>query len=209
MEVHHIRQEADGGSDLFENAIPLCFDCHAGAKEYNSHHPKGIKYTESELIRHRDNWYSKVINSNAVITNCETREIDTRTYQKLKEYLQTDVMNFIRDIDFGGWSFRFGKLDKVGFFPELIQDPLYEYLDADLESLKVSLADSISKFASDSIPYLHSDDGKLVMIPPDWEITMPEKYYHAAEDLNEDTSDIWKKYCDYIKLCRRKLLIEG
>ena len=29
MEIHHIKAKADGGEDSFENAIPLCFDCHA------------------------------------------------------------------------------------------------------------------------------------------------------------------------------------
>ena len=29
MELHHIKARADGGEDIFQNAIPLCFDCHA------------------------------------------------------------------------------------------------------------------------------------------------------------------------------------
>ncbi len=60
IEVHHIHQAADGGKDTFENAIPLCFDCHANAGHYNDRHPKGIKYTSSELQAHRDNWYKIV-----------------------------------------------------------------------------------------------------------------------------------------------------
>lgn len=60
MEIHHIKARADGGSDDFENAIPLCFDCHAEVRQYDSKHPKGIKFTEKELIIHRDNWYKKM-----------------------------------------------------------------------------------------------------------------------------------------------------
>ena len=60
MEIHHIKAKADGGSDDFENAIPLCFDCHAEVRQYDSKHPKGIKFTEKELIIHRDNWYKKM-----------------------------------------------------------------------------------------------------------------------------------------------------
>ena len=60
MEVHHIKTQRDGGDDTFDNAIPLCFDCHAEVKSYNPHHPKGIKFTDSELKRHRDEWYSQV-----------------------------------------------------------------------------------------------------------------------------------------------------
>ena len=60
MEIHHIKAKADGGDDSFENAIPLCFDCHAEVRQYDSRHPKGIKFSEKELVLHRDNWYEKV-----------------------------------------------------------------------------------------------------------------------------------------------------
>ena len=59
IELHHIIQEADGGSDTLENCIPLCFDCHAEVKSYNPRHPKGKKYTETELKKLRDNIYNK------------------------------------------------------------------------------------------------------------------------------------------------------
>ncbi len=37
IELHHIVQKADGGTDTFENCIPLCFDCHAEVKAYNEY----------------------------------------------------------------------------------------------------------------------------------------------------------------------------
>jgi hypothetical protein len=57
VEVHHIIQEAKGGDNSFDNAIPLCFDCHADAGHYNPSHPKGTKFSPSELRRHRDELY--------------------------------------------------------------------------------------------------------------------------------------------------------
>lgn len=57
IEIHHIKPRAKGGADSFDNAIPLCFDCHAEVGQYNSEHPKGTKFSEAELKRHRDNWY--------------------------------------------------------------------------------------------------------------------------------------------------------
>jgi hypothetical protein len=63
MELHHIQQVADGGKDIFENCIPLCFDCHSDVGSYNSNHPKGRKYSSIELTGHRDNWYAKTGNS--------------------------------------------------------------------------------------------------------------------------------------------------
>ena len=60
MEVHHIKARAEGGQDIYENAIPLCFNCHAEVRQYDPKHPKGIKFTEKELVMHRNEWYSKV-----------------------------------------------------------------------------------------------------------------------------------------------------
>lgn len=66
IEVHHIKLVSDGGDDSFENAIPLCFDCHADMRSYDHKHPKGTKYSETELRRHRDKWYEKINNNIAV-----------------------------------------------------------------------------------------------------------------------------------------------
>lgn len=57
IEVHHITQESKGGANTIDNAIALCFDCHAEAGHYNPQHPRGTKYSPRELIKHRDNWW--------------------------------------------------------------------------------------------------------------------------------------------------------
>jgi hypothetical protein len=56
VNVHHIRQEADGGENTIKNAIVLCLRCHSEAGHFNPRHPIGTKYSPSELIRHRDEW---------------------------------------------------------------------------------------------------------------------------------------------------------
>lgn len=57
IECHHIVVESDGGVSTLENCIPLCFDCHADVGHYNVRHPKGTKYSASELRGHRDTWF--------------------------------------------------------------------------------------------------------------------------------------------------------
>lgn len=53
MEIHHIDDPQDNSID---NALPVCFNCHAEVALYNPDHPKGRKYTPLELREHRDNW---------------------------------------------------------------------------------------------------------------------------------------------------------
>lgn len=57
IELHHIVMESKGGNSTFDNCIPLCFNCHAEAGHYNNEHPKGTKYSSTELRKHRDRWY--------------------------------------------------------------------------------------------------------------------------------------------------------
>lgn len=208
MEVHHIKAQADGGSDEFENAIPLCFDCHAEVRQYDPKHPKGIKFTEQELIQHRDNWYKKVETSGAVCPTVESLELDRKTYYLLEEYLPRKKFITLRDIDFDGGYLQFGFLGKMEFYPRLANDPKYEYLDADLESHKTRLAKAIINFIREDISYLHSDDGKYLFIPRDWMHINPTAYKDGVRALNDTSAKVWDAYSDYIKLCRRKLQVE-
>lgn len=56
METDHIKPSGDGGSDDIENAIPVCFECHSEIHCYNNDHPRGRKFTESELREHKNQW---------------------------------------------------------------------------------------------------------------------------------------------------------
>ena len=60
IEVHHIEQESESEDNSFENAIGLCFDCHADAGHYNPGHPRGTKLSASELRRARNRWFEIV-----------------------------------------------------------------------------------------------------------------------------------------------------
>jgi HNH endonuclease len=44
MELHHMDQGSESEDDSIENAIPLCFECHAEVQLYNDSHPRGRKF---------------------------------------------------------------------------------------------------------------------------------------------------------------------
>jgi len=56
METDHMKPESEGGIDDIDNAIPLCFECHAEVHAYNDKHPRGRKYHEGELKMHKEQW---------------------------------------------------------------------------------------------------------------------------------------------------------
>ena len=56
MELDHMVPRADGGSSEIDNAIPVCFECHAEIHAYNDKHPRGRKFQPAELKLHKDQW---------------------------------------------------------------------------------------------------------------------------------------------------------
>ena len=78
IQIHHIVQESKGGSNDFENAIPLCLDCHADMGKTDPDHPTRKAYTPSELKRHRERWYKHVEDG---LVNLET-VIEQNDYRK-------------------------------------------------------------------------------------------------------------------------------
>lgn len=60
IELDHMTPRSEGGSDEIENAIPVCFECHAEIHSYNEEHPRGRKFRAEELRRHKENWLSLV-----------------------------------------------------------------------------------------------------------------------------------------------------
>ena len=56
MELDHIIPRADNGPDTIENAIPVCFECHAEIHLYNDRHPRGRKFRPEELRAHKEQW---------------------------------------------------------------------------------------------------------------------------------------------------------
>lgn len=65
MEVHHIIPVEKGGEDTFENAIALCFDCHSDAGHYYAMHPRGTKFSPTELGKHKEAW-NKIVKENNI-----------------------------------------------------------------------------------------------------------------------------------------------
>lgn len=56
IEIAHIDEKGPGDPD---NAIPLCYECHAKIGHYNRRHPRGNKYKPDELKARRDQIYEQ------------------------------------------------------------------------------------------------------------------------------------------------------
>jgi hypothetical protein len=207
MELHHIVPEAEGGEDTYENCVPLCFDCHAEVKAYNPKHPKGRKYTESELRGHRDRWYEKVRNSHAVTTNPDYVELDRKLFLEIREIIpSTGSISFVRSQDYG-LPFPREKHEDIRSFLSHSTKPEFEFIDIDLEGLRVNLVDSVREFLMAIGQYTFDYDRRdgWSSVPRDWAYRQREQFHQARKKLNALSYKVCESYDELIRLGRRKL----
>jgi HNH endonuclease len=58
IETDHIVPAAEDGCGDIDNAIVVCFECHAEIHSYNDQHPRGRKFRPDELRKHKEQWLS-------------------------------------------------------------------------------------------------------------------------------------------------------
>lgn len=211
IELHHVVQKAEGGTDTFENCIALCFDCHADMRSYDHNHPKGTKYTPNELRRHRDLWYRKVIGSPAPQYTQQSAKIDGSVFLWLKEVLPWNgSIVFAKENNFAGFSFSRSKLDDFNRFLWQCDDPSHEFIDADLEGLRGQLIADIAKFVdligTNTWPLRDTTDRNSV--PEEWEYEQPERFDRVVGEIHGLGKEIADCYVTMVRECRRRLGVE-
>lgn len=95
VEIHHIVPQAQGGSNELDNALALCFDCHADAGHYNREHPRGSKFSPEELRLARDLWHIMVKGNRIQSSEPEdwayVRYLVCKSFAALAEIVEADL----------------------------------------------------------------------------------------------------------------------
>ncbi len=87
IETDHIVPTDEGGKDEIENAIPVCFECHAEIHSYNPKHPRGRKFLPEELRLHKQEWL-RICSKHPEILVGAIRKADVGPLQALIDELE-------------------------------------------------------------------------------------------------------------------------
>lgn len=213
IELHHIKQRKDGGGDLFDNCIPLCFDCHADIMTYNPGHPKGKKYTEKEVKRHRNEWYEKVKNSSgSIVSNPKYLKIDRSTYNRFLELLDNKAffLNIKRNVFICG-PFSDDICVIIWKYLQECELPDFEFIDVDLEGLRSDLEQELNQLSYLIQKYTFDASTKnesRQSIPAEWEHLEPKRLDEAIDSFEQIVPIIVKIYEDLVRLATRKLFYD-
>lgn len=207
IELHHIVQVTEGGKDILENCIPLCFDCHGDMRSYDHRHPKGTKYTPSELKGHRDKWYAKAAGAISLAGSEATATEDRKVMAWLIVALPYDgVMGLLDRKDFGA-PFRLEAVAPLDRFLLEAKSPHNEFLDSDLEAMRAELISKVYAFdlylSLNTFPMSGNPDFQAV--PREWEDHQPERFTETIDKLNGLSRDAAAAYHQLVREARRRL----
>ncbi len=90
IETDHITPTEEGGDDAIDNAIPVCFECHAEIHSYNDKHPRGRKFLPEELRSHKAQWLDICAERTEVLVSA-SRASDVGPLQALIDELEFNV----------------------------------------------------------------------------------------------------------------------
>lgn len=224
IECHHIVQ---GGPNTFENCIPLCFDCHSEVKHYNDKHPRGTKYTPSELRARRDQWYARVSAGQTEWSRNRSRQADRKALMPatgqpgpqadadkriLRDFLallpSDGVMNFLRIYDFGA-AFHNDELRPIYRYYYRRNGPDHEFLNPELETARKKFLASCGALigAVGKHTFVIEHQPRLRAVPSDWRHKSPELFYSASQEINAAADAVCSIYDDLVRRARKKLAV--
>ncbi len=208
IEVHHIEPEAIPSNNTIDNAISLCFDCHADMINYVPKHPKGTKYSFSDLKRHRDNWYSRLSSPLPYPICSKNYAADICVFKWIINQLPWSYsLRMIARFDPRD-GYQWGDMLNLISFLEQCGNPLYSFLDADLEGLRATFTVALESFVNDTTANTASagDSSGRFNIASKY-VTMPTAQLDlVATDLISAAEITFNHYKTLITECKFRLL---
>ncbi|MCM2377834.1 HNH endonuclease [Pseudomonas marginalis] len=206
IEIHHVQPKASSGPNTYSNAIPLCFDCHADMRTYDSAHPKGTKYSEKELIGHRDAWYAKIKNTGGIL-ELSTAATDRIVFSELTKVLPWNTgLSFMSAKKISGVPIEIESFEKLSAFQILCEEPRFEFLDADLEGLKATLYQAITilidAVGDHTTP---SEKPGFIHVSPQMKIKSYAKYQNVIKTIDDASAKVLESYRELFRVAKRKL----
>ncbi|MBC8064554.1 MAG: HNH endonuclease [Chlorobia bacterium] len=209
--MHHIVEESKGGPNIADNGIPLCFDCHADVKHYNAQHPRGTKYSGSELRKHKVEWFKRVAVVAPTANLAEHRQIDVRIATEIHHYMTSGGgFYFLRDHDIWA-SYKSSVVEGIFSLLNVSDNPDMQFFDADLETARAEFVGDLAKGMS-AVSFLTSLTGNgNYSLGSSIEIDLSPRIEEIRKEVakaNDLCSEAAVSYSELFHLMRSKLGID-
>jgi Protein kinase domain len=138
-------------------------------------------------------------------------ELDRALYKRIAELLSPEYISFMRVNNFAGFSFPGSKIKAGDRFLSLSEQVENEFLDNDLEALKLELVEAIRHFDRVLTPnvFVKADLGDefSYSVPEEWEVDQPDRFREVVEQIHAATTAVVEKHTAFVRAARRKLAV--
>ena len=181
IELHHIKPKSAGGSDDFDNCIPLCFNCHAEMGKPTHH--KGRGYDEKELKGHRDTWYAR--KKESLQTAVSVCAADKQQFEQICS-LFAQAKYVLTEHDMAA-AFCQNDIEGLFCYADRSDDPFTMFIDADLEMLRSKLLVQLNECVAIFRRYLywHNGPSRDLCVSDLWLYYHGKKLKETPEQLQE------------------------
>lgn len=186
MELHHIRPHSDGGSDEFDNCIPLCFNCHADMGK-PAHH-KGHGYSVTELKSHRDRWYER--KAEALRTTDCVCKADKQQFEVICAIF-AQAKYVLKEHDMAA-AFCQDSMQDLCRYADCADDPFLMFIDADLEMLRGTLLSQLRECITTFRRYLYWNEG------PNRDLCVSHMWLYSHGEIADKTPETVQMYEDEV-----------
>ncbi|HOQ86601.1 MAG TPA: HNH endonuclease signature motif containing protein [Phycisphaerae bacterium] len=155
IETDHIEPRAESGNDDIDNAIPVCFECHAEIHSYNPDHPRGRKFTPGELRKHKEQWLEICRTRPQVLIEAQ-RDRDVGPLQALIDELEYNLTVVSHSLEH-----KKGAMFRDAQFERGIQEGAISVLEDKLRRSILDAYEAISRANQQIIAELHPGDIRL------------------------------------------------
>lgn len=154
-------------------------------------------------------WLRQYFKKSSFKYDDETIKLDRQVFEKIRTGLlpQTGAIYFLRHNNFAGFSFKTESIDDLDNFEHECKKSDFEFLNPDLEKIKLELLSSVAHFTRQIGLQTFSTTNGRQTVPPEWEVEQSERFWKVVNDLHNTKFQICDKYDELIKLGRRVLKI--
>lgn len=134
--------------------------------------------------------------------------LDISLFDKIRnDLLDYEAIRWVRTNNFAGFSFYDKYLEP---FDKILYDSDaadFEFLNPNLENLKVELITSIREFDSFLVPNIFSEGHNRLSVPSEWELEQYDRFIEAVDGIHSRAQILASKYDEFIKEGRKILKV--
>ena len=196
-------------NDAEDNLVFLCLVHH---NQYDTKPSQSKAWLPAELVEIKRRFQQAVaedrhINRGATAATIG-RETDRKALTDLMQAMSdTCTIDFLRDVDFGGWSFHWRELNALAEYVQFPRGAEREFIDRDLETLRQQFIAEYAAFRPLLSRYTAPTPWTPTYrtVPVEWRDTQPKRYARTVKRLRTAADKVCAAYDDLVRTAREKL----